>query len=54
MPQIRGGVVFEQTSWIIFLKHLDDFEADWEAAAELAGKSYKNIYWSADVGREFD
>ena len=30
----------EQTSWIIFLKYLDDLEADREAAAELAGKTY--------------
>jgi type I restriction enzyme M protein len=33
----------EQTSWIIFLKYLDDLEADREAAAELAGKTYKPI-----------
>lgn len=29
----------EQTSWVIFLKYLDDLEADREAAAELAGKT---------------
>jgi type I restriction enzyme M protein len=28
----------EQTSWIIFLKYLDDLEADREAAAALSGK----------------
>jgi type I restriction enzyme M protein len=33
----------EQTSWVIFLKYLDDLEADREAAAELAGKTYKPI-----------
>ena len=33
----------EQTSWILFLKYLDDFEADKEAAAEMDGKSYKRI-----------
>jgi type I restriction enzyme M protein len=33
----------EQTSWIIFLKYLDDFEADREAGAELTGKSYRPI-----------
>ena len=33
----------EQTSWIIFLKYLDDLEADREAAAELSGKSYTPI-----------
>jgi len=33
----------EQTSWILFLKYLDDFEKDKKMAAELAGKSYKTI-----------
>lgn len=33
----------EQTSWILFLKYLDDFEKDKKAAAELAGKTYTNI-----------
>ncbi len=33
----------EQTSWILFLKYLDDFEKDKRAAAELAGKTYTNI-----------
>jgi hypothetical protein len=33
----------EQTSWIIFLKYLDDLEADRVAAAALSGKSYKPI-----------
>lgn len=33
----------EQTSWIIFLKYLDDLEADREAAAALSGKLYKPI-----------
>lgn len=33
----------EQTSWIIFLKYLDDFEKDKKTAAELAGKTYTNI-----------
>lgn len=33
----------EQTSWIIFLKYLDDLEADREAAAQLSGKTYKPI-----------
>ncbi|MDD5702988.1 MAG: type I restriction-modification system subunit M N-terminal domain-containing protein [Dehalococcoidales bacterium] len=30
----------EQTSWILFLKYLDDFEKDRQMAAELAGKTY--------------
>src|SRR3990167_6520728 len=33
----------EQTSWILFLKYLDDFEKDKKTAAELAGKSYEGI-----------
>lgn len=33
----------EQTSWILFLKYLDDFEKDKKAAAELAGKTHTNI-----------
>ncbi|MCE2518191.1 MAG: type I restriction-modification system subunit M N-terminal domain-containing protein, partial [Alphaproteobacteria bacterium] len=33
----------EQTSWILFLKYLDDFEADKETAALLNGKSYSRI-----------
>ena len=33
----------EQTSWVIFLKYLDDLEADREAAAELSGKKYTPI-----------
>ena len=33
----------EQTSWILFLKYLDDFEADKEAAAEYDGETYTRI-----------
>ena len=33
----------EQTSWILFLKYLDDFEKDRQDAAELAGKKYSPI-----------
>lgn len=33
----------EQTSWVLFLKYLDDFEKDKQAEAELAGKTYKQI-----------
>ena len=33
----------EQTSWILFLKYLDDFEADKETAALLNGESYSRI-----------
>ncbi|MBI3164606.1 MAG: N-6 DNA methylase [Chloroflexi bacterium] len=33
----------EQTSWILFLKYLDDLEKDKKDAAELAGKDYSPI-----------
>lgn len=33
----------EQTSWILFLKYLDDLEKDKQTAAELSGKTYTNI-----------
>lgn len=33
----------EQTSWILFLKYLDDFEKDKETAARLSGKKYEYI-----------
>ncbi|HVZ12255.1 MAG TPA: N-6 DNA methylase [Patescibacteria group bacterium] len=33
----------EQTSWILFLKYLNDFEDDKKTEAALAGREYKNI-----------
>ncbi|MGY4386431.1 type I restriction enzyme M protein [Pedobacter sp. UYP24] len=33
----------EQTSWVLFLKYLDDLEHDKRTAAELTGKSYIDI-----------
>ncbi len=33
----------EQTSWVLFLKYLDDLERDKQTAAELTGKTYTNI-----------
>ncbi len=30
----------EQTSWILFLKYLDDFEKNKKTAAQLSGKPY--------------
>lgn len=33
----------EQTSWVLFLKYLDDLEKDRKTAAELTGKVYSNI-----------
>lgn len=42
----------EQTSWMLFLKYLDDFEGERAMAAELMGRSYEYIIdephrWSA-------
>lgn len=50
----------EQTSWILFLKYLDDYETDKETAAELAGKSYSGLIdkqfkwgvWAAPKGKD--
>ena len=33
----------EQTSWVLFLKYLDDLEEDKKTAAELSGKTHENI-----------
>lgn len=33
----------EQTSWVLFLKYLDDLEQDKQIAAELSGKKYQKI-----------
>lgn len=33
----------EQTSWLLFLKYLDDLEAELELNAQLDGKTYKRI-----------
>ena len=33
----------EQTSWVLFLKYLDDLERDKATAAELTGKVYTPI-----------
>ncbi|MBU0459555.1 MAG: type I restriction-modification system subunit M [Nanoarchaeota archaeon] len=33
----------EQTSWILFLKYLDDLEKEKKVAAELAGKTYESV-----------
>ena len=50
----------EQTSWILFLKYLDDLEKDKMTAAELTGKKYTNIIapefqwnkWAAPKGKD--
>ena len=34
----------EQTSWILFLKYLDDFEKENKTAAELSNKTYSPIF----------
>ena len=36
----------EQSSWVLFLKYLDDLEKDRKTEAELAGKSYRD--WETD------
>ena len=33
----------EQTSWILFLKYLDDLETEKRTAAKLSGKTYSDI-----------
>ena len=33
----------EQTSWVLFLKYLDDLERDRATSAELTGKTYTPI-----------
>ena len=33
----------EQTSWVLFLKYLDDLERDKKTAAELSGKTYVSV-----------
>lgn len=50
----------EQTSWILFLKYLDDLEKDRATAAELTGKTYTPIIdkeyqwtvWAMPKGRD--
>ena len=50
----------EQTSWVLFLKYLDDFEKDRKTAAELSGKTYAGIIspeykwetWAAPKGKD--
>jgi type I restriction enzyme M protein len=50
----------EQTSWVLFLKYLDDLENDKATAAELTGKSYSPILdadyrwatWAAPKGSD--
>ena len=37
----------EQTSWLLFLKYLDDLEQERSLEAELAGKPYEFILDSA-------
>jgi len=50
----------EQTSWVLFLKYLDDLEKDKQTAAELTGKTYNFIIapeyqwgkWAAPKGKD--
>jgi len=39
----------EQTSWVLFLKYLDDLEKDKKTAAELSGKTYYNALTGDDL-----
>jgi type I restriction enzyme M protein len=36
----------EQSSWVLFLKYLDDLEVEREIKAKLAGKQYKSLFES--------
>ncbi len=50
----------EQTSWVLFLKYLDDLERDRRTKAELAGKKYEDLIskqyrwdvWAAPKGKD--
>jgi type I restriction enzyme M protein len=50
----------EQTSWVLFLKYLDDLERERRTKAELAGKEYEDIIgkqyrwevWAAPKGKD--
>ena len=50
----------EQTSWILFLKYLDDLELEKKTSSELSGKTYKAIIdnqykwnvWAAPKGKD--
>ncbi|MCK4325362.1 SAM-dependent DNA methyltransferase, partial [bacterium] len=50
----------EQTSWVLFLKYLDDLEKDKKTAEELKGKTYTGIIgseykwdvWAAPKGKD--
>jgi type I restriction enzyme M protein len=50
----------EQTSWVLFLKYLDDLERDRATAAELTGKAYTPVIdkafqwsvWAAPKGKD--
>jgi len=40
----------EQTSWVLFLKYLDDLEKDKATAALLSGKEYSSIIFRNTSG----
>ena len=40
----------EQTSWVLFLKHLDDLEGSRAIEAELLGKQYAFIIDGSTIG----
>ncbi len=39
----QTNLIMEQTSWILFLKYLDDFQTEKEMSAMLSGCSYARI-----------
>ncbi len=41
----------EQTSWLLFLKYLDDMEKEWEDEAALEGRDYTPILDEPIAGR---
>ena len=41
----------EQTSWILFLKYLDDYEDEKETAAILNGETYQELSINNLVGK---
>lgn len=57
-----GGAMdyIEQTSWVIFLKYLDDLEVEREKSAKLSGKKYQYILgdeyrwssWACPLGKD--
>ena len=43
----------EQTSWILFLKYLDDLEKEKKSAAGLRGKPYTRVLSARNIAGKF-